>query len=389
MTRNQITFLFVLSLYTVLDFVLGTLLGIYLWNETKNTSTILWYYIVLFAVIIAASQLSNIFIKWFGVKRTYQLAMVVSVVQVGVIMLLQAKLSVYYYVVAALAGLSIGLQSVTYNMITSAIVSVSENTRYISIKSAIMNIISILTVPIMANVVRVTGGYMVTYLIALITGLAIIVVVSILKLNKTEQINEKKSLSLIEVWNTKSGQYYLISRLFFGMFNAPIWAVLGLITYQFVGNITIWSFITTSFMVAQIIGSFLYGKINTPNYHRAGAVIATLIFSGVAIMLGTNWNFTTFLIYQLGLVLLNIAFSIYYEKTIYTVLQCPEYLDKQENVLTSGEIILGIGRLLALFILVFANFSLENTNILRLVFVGIASIPLIILSIAPAEKNRV
>jgi len=369
--------------------VLGTLLGIYLWNETKNTSIILWYYIVLFVVVIAASQLSNIFIKWFGSKRTYQLAIVVSVVQIGAIMLLQAKLSAYFYVIAALAGLSIGLQSVAYNMITSAIVSANENTRYISIKSAIMNIVSILTVPIMANVIRVTGGYMVAYLIALIIGLAIIVVVSILKLNNTEQTDEKKSLSLIEVWNTKNGQHYLISRLLFGMFNAPIWAVLGLITYQFVENITVWSFVTTSFMVAQIVGSFLYGKINIPNYHRAGAVITTLIFSGVAIMLGANWNFTTFLIYQLGLVLLNIAFSIYYEKTIYTVLQCPEYHGKQEKVLASGEIVLGIGRLLALFILVFTDFALENTNILRLVFVGIASIPLIILSIAPAEKNRV
>lgn len=386
MSRNQKLFLIILGLYTVFDFILGSLLGIYIWSETKSTSAILWYYLTLFTMIMVTSQYAKNIIKYWGAKRVYQLAICIGIMQIGVVVLLRSLLAEYMWIIAVLSGMSIGLQSVSYGMVIAAITNENDSARYISLKSATMNIVSIITIPTIAYLVRTTGSYATTYYIAGSVGILIITIISMLNMQNIQE-REAQKLEVSKVWLETSGKTFLISRLLFGLFNAPIWAILGLVTYQFVGNITTWGILTTIFTLFQIVGSHYYGKINNADYHRVGAVVATLMFSLTAIILGTNWNLSTFLLYQLGLVMLNITFSIYYEKRIYTVLQRVEYKDRQEQLISMGEVFLGFGRLLVLLILIITGFSIDNLNMMKLVFVCIASIPLVLLSILPSERT--
>jgi hypothetical protein len=99
-------------------------------------------------------------------------------------------------------------------------------------------------------------------------------------------------------------------------------------------------------------------------------------------MLATNWNFATFLIYQLGLVILNATFAIHYESLTYDLLASDrECTSNKKELLGLGEIFIGLGRLVPIGLLLAINFSLEDNLVIQILFIAIASLPLIIINL--------
>jgi hypothetical protein len=99
-------------------------------------------------------------------------------------------------------------------------------------------------------------------------------------------------------------------------------------------------------------------------------------------MVATNWNFATFLIYHFGLVLLNATFAIHYESLTYDLIsENEEFASHKKELLGLGEICIGVGRFIPIYILLVSNFSFDDNSIIQILFIAIASMPLIIISL--------
>lgn len=381
MSLNQKLLLTILGLYVIFDFVLGALVGLYLWESSKSSTIILSYYITLFSGIMLVSQFNSKLVSKVGIKRSYILSIILGIIQSLVLLFFGKNIRPHIIPFGALAGLSIGIQAFSYTLVVSRITERSDPTYFLGLKSATMNIVSIVSVPILTYLIKLTGGYAMTYQLGLFVGLVIMYLISRLS------IDEKGSASTIVTQPTSSllaieeVRYYLLTRLLYGIFNGPVWAVLGVVTYLFVGDVSTWGVLTTIFTVINIIGSYYYGKLKNEQVSQFISVVGTFVFGTLAIILATNWTMATFLAYQVGLVLLNSSFSIHYEATIYNMTRNNEDISQNlPRILSLGEIAIGIGRIIPLAILVLSSFTFDHPLMLQILFVVISTAPLLILS---------
>ncbi len=381
MSRNQKLLLTILGLYVIFDFVLGALVGLYLWESSKSATIILSYYITLFCGIMLVSQFNTKLVSKVGIKKSYILSIILGIIQSLILLFFGKNIQPYIIPFGALAGLSIGIQAFSYTLVVSRITERSDPTYFLGLKSAIMNIVSILSVPILTYLIKLTGGYAMTYQLGLFVGLVIMYLISRLS------IDENGSASTIATQPTSSllaideVRYYLLTRLIYGIFNGPVWAVLGVVTYLFVGDVSTWGILTTIFTVINIMGSYYYGKLKNEQLSQFISVVGTFVFGTLAIILATNWTMASFLAYQVGLVLLNSSFSIHYEATIYNMTRNNE--DIRQNlttILSLGELAIGLGRIIPLTILITNNFTFDHPLMLQILFVVISTAPILILS---------
>lgn len=388
MSYPQKILLSILSFYVIFDFILGSLVGLYIWDSSQNVQTILLYYITLFVSILVATQLSSKFISLFGKRRTYIFSIILGLFQALLVLILQKNINDFILPFAIIAGSGIGLQAIAYTLTVAEITDTQSTTNFLSIKSAVMNLVSILSIPIITYLIQVSGSYAISYYIGLIAGIIVILLIARLPMNT----DFKQGPSLLSCWKLVSFdevRVYLLTRFLFGIYNGPIWALLSIVTFMFISNVSYWGLISTIFTVLNIIGAYIYGRIKNPKLHRGLVILSTFIFSFIAIVLATNWTFATFLLYQLGVVLLNASFSIHYEGLVYELINNNQEISTNtEHILRMGEIAIGIGRVIPLSFLLFFNFSFDNPLSLQLMFIGIAGIPLIITSLLSNIDNH-
>ncbi len=379
MTRNQKILLSILGIYVLFDFVLGSLVGLYLWESTKDANSILIYYITLFSSITVGTQLASKLVSLYGSSKIYILSIVLGMFQSLILLTMRESIGSILVPFGALAGFSIGLQAIAYTLTVSAASEGGDTSRFIGIKSALMNFVSIVGVPLITYLIKVSGSYSIAYQIGLVSGFMVIYLISMLPANHLT--NSTIKISGKDLFQIEAVKTYVVTRFLYGVFNGPSWAILGVVTYIFVGDVSTWGIVSTFFTTLSIIGAYFYGKLKTNSLHQAISIAGTFIFGTVAVILATNWNFIAFLVYQIGLVILNTSFAIHYENLIYSLIrEDPEINNNSAQILSMGEIAIGIGRVLPLIILLISGFSFDNTISLQLLFVLISGIPLVILS---------
>lgn len=377
MSRAQKIYLLILSLYVIFDFVLGSLVCIFLWEQTKNIQTILSYHFFLFLSIVIFTQFGSRRLQSNTPNNIYSLSIGLGVLQALLLYLFQHNLGSMVPIIGFTSGGVIGLQAVSSGRITQAIQS-GDSLRFISLKSAVTNLVSLLTIPILTYLITHSGSYSFSYVLGLIVGIILILLVRLLPLTR-DSTSYRPILAMQYLWSLPQMRNYIFSRFIYGFFNGPIWAVLGIITFRFVGNLAVWGIISTLLSLTQILGSYFFGKLNSRQYQISYAVIATLLFGSVTLFLGINWNFITFMGYQFGLTLLGITFSLQFENTTFELLNLDSLTNAyQKEIIGLGELCLGIGRLTIIGSLILTNFNFDNELYVRFLLLGIASIPLLI-----------
>lgn len=379
MTRSQKIFLAVLSLYVVFDFTLGSLVGLYLWETTKEASKIIIYYIFLFLSILLITQLSSRLINRYGAKKVYISSMILGLIQAGVLILVGSSIVEIIVPFGVLAGTGIGLQAMSYSVIVGYITNNTDTTKFLGLKSSLMNLVSIISIPFITSLISYNGSYQISYTISLFAGLVIIFLVSKMLIPMpTVSVISSNYRSLMQIEEVR---IFAATRLLYGFFNGPMWAVLGVVTYIFIGDVSKWGYISTFLTILSIIGTYLYSRISNASVRNALATTTTFLFASVALLLATNWNFLFFMIYQIVVVLLNSSFSLHYEGIIYTLVNDNDLIrENMSSVLSMGELAMGVGRILPLILLLIAGFTFENPIILQILFIMISVMPLLILN---------
>lgn len=381
MSLNQKIFLVLLGIYVIFDFVLGSLVGLFLWDQTSESKVILTYYLILFFSIMIFSQISSYLVGLIGAKKVYILSIMLGMVQAILLLTYQSIISQLIILFGVLAGASIGMQAVAYGIVASNITSGGDATKFLGTKSSIMNLVSIVSVPLITLGISKTGSYNLSYIIGLVAGIMVISLLS--RIDISPKYSPYHPIRFIaHALSSEDSRAYLKTRFVYGLFSGPVWAILGIVTFKFAGNLALWGVISTIFTILSIIGAYLYGRIRSGDIHKAYSVISTLIFATVTIILATNWNFATFLVYQFGLVILNASFSIHYENLTYAILSENEvFANNTKELLGLGEICIGLGRVIPLFALLMMGFSFQDNLLIQVLFIMIASLPLIIISL--------
>lgn len=379
MSLSQKIFLSILSLYVIFDFTLGSLVGLFLWETTKESSQIIIYYISLFTSIILSTQWASILTNKYGAKKIYASSIYIGILQALILLILGSDVVRYIIPFGILAGTGIGLQSISYTLIVGAINKDADTTRFLGLKSSVMNIVSILAVPAVTALVSFLGSYVISYMISFIAGLIIIVLLQkISYVNTNSDTNLRSALSLFDIDEVK---IFIFTRFLYGIYNGPMWAVLGVVTLIFVGDVSRWGIISTGFTILSIVSTYMYSKIAANSIRQAISIFATFIFASIALLLATNWNFAVFMAYQFSMVILNSSFSLHYEGVIYSLTNDNQTIkDNMGRILSLGEVAIGLGRIIPLIILLVAGFSFDNPLMLQILFVIISVIPILILS---------
>ncbi|MCE7898338.1 MAG: hypothetical protein DPW11_00405 [bacterium] len=379
MTRSQKIFLAVLSLYVVFDFTLGSLVGLYLWETTKEASRIISYYIFLFLSILITTQLTSGLINGHGAKKVYISSILLGLIQALVLMIVGSSIGNVIIPFGILAGTSIGLQAMSYSLIVSFVTSNKDTTKFLAIKSSLMNVISIISVPIITSLISLFGSYHISYVISFFAGLAIIVLIS--KISIPPSSEQSSSLGYRSLMQIDEVRIFAITRLLYGVYNGPMWAILGIVTYIFIGDVARWGYISTSLTILSIIGAYFYSRISSSSVRNAVSTITTFLFASIALLLATNWSFVIFMLYQIVVVLLNSSFSLHYEGVIYSLVNENETIRVNiSTVLAIGEIAMGLGRIVPLALLLIVGFTFENPTFLQILFILISVIPILILN---------
>lgn len=379
MTLPQKIFLAVLSFYVVFDFTLGSLVGLYLWETTKEASRIISYYIFLFLSILITTQLTSRLINRYGAKKVYITSILLGLIQAFVLMTVGSSIGNVIIPFGILAGTSIGLQAMSYSVIVSFVTSNKDTTKFLGIKSSLMNVVSIISVPVITSLISLFGSYQISYLISLFAGITIILLIS--KISIPPSSEHTTSLGYRSLMQIDEVRIFTVTRLLYGIYNGPMWAILGIVTYIFIGDVVRWGYISTSLTILSIIGAYLYSRISSSSIRNALSVLTTFLFASIALLLAANWSFVLFMLYQIVVVLLNSSFSLHYEGVIYSLVNDNEVIKNNMNkVLAIGEIAMGLGRTIPLVLLLIVGFTFDNPTYLQILFILISVIPMLILN---------
>lgn len=375
MSKNQKILLVILSLYVVADFVIGTLTNLYLWNDSASTRLVLEYNAWVFITMLGISQLSVYVVKYLGIKTTYALAMVFSLIQLIMLVVYGENISSLVFLLGILSGVGIGLQSYCYTVLATNLNN-QKAEYFFGTKMASMNLMRLTMVPLITFLISLSGSYFGGFGIGILFLLMIMALIYLLKVQiDSDQVKPLDGWLLIKEF--PDVRKYVTSRFLYGIFNGLFWVVLGITLYQLIENVFWWGIALTLITLLSVIGSYLYGKYSKPQYDQYVATIVAFLFASATLILAVYWSLTTLLLYQLALLLMNIVLSTDFEVFLLTIAKENETIKKsQQGLISVGELFLNLGRLLPILILIFVGFSFTNTLMLRILFACVSIIPL-------------
>lgn len=380
MSRNQILFLSILSLYVLGDFTAVSMTNLFLWQKTNNFSLILAYNCVLFLTMAVSGLGSAIVGSTIGTKKIFLGAMGCYVLQILLLFLFSDTISSIFIFVGIVSGFAIGSQSYAYNVISQKITADGNREKYLGIKTSLLNIIILLGVPTLTYIATFAKSYKPVFGIALALLLGVCCLVPWLSL-----IEERKVFRWPQLIKTvrlfPDMKSFLLAKFLFGLQNGLFWVILGVVTLQFVGNLFVWGIVSSCLTLLFIVASYFYGKNATLQSQKYSSVLGTFFFAISTLLLGTNWNFTTFIIYQVINVLLNVVLAISFETFVADIIEENDITKELAHELNGvGELVLNIGRFLPITLLLILHFSVKDSLFLRVVFIAVSSIPLLVIN---------
>jgi len=380
MDKNRKLLLIILALYVLGDFTAVSITNLYLWQKFNDFHSILFYNSNLFIGMAMSGFLGAVLGTKIGNKPIYMVSICFYILQLVLLFVLGNTIVNYLFIVGLISGFAIGGESYAYNVISQKITTEENRQKYFGMKTSLLNTITLIGVPALTFIASKAGTYKPVFLIAMVLLVCVLCLLTQLNLLETKtHFSVKNTVSALKAFpDTRS---FLLSKFLFGVQSGLFWVVLGIVTFQFVGDVFKWGIFMSLLTLLSIVAAFYYGKTVTIHQSKFAAVIATFLFASSTIVLATNWNFITFVSYQLVLVFLNVIMGVCFDGFVAGILEEDRLVSVVNNELNGiGEFVLNIGRFLPIFLLFLSNFSINNVLELRIVFILVSSIPLFIIS---------
>lgn len=375
-----------LAFYTLGDFVSVAITNLYLWQLTNDFQKILFYNVFVFSGMAIGGLLASILGAKIGNKLIFTLAMMLYAVQFGILLFTGSHVASYIILLGIISGFAIGSESYAYNVIVQEITAAGGREKFFGTKTSMMNTIILIGVPMLTFITTQVHSYVPIFSIAFV----LVIIVAFLA-TRLVLLQQTTSFHLMSTKNVIAKfpdiKNYLLAKYLFGIQNGLFWVVLGIVTLQFVGDLFRWGIFSTCLTFIAIAAAYFYGKKATVHGEKYPAVIGAYAFALVTLFLATNWNFTTFIIYQVVLVILTVIMSVSFDSFMATIIEEDSETASLRNELNGiGEFALNLGRFTPIFLLLLLHISFDNNLYLRIAFLVVAPLPLFIMSALKKTK---
>lgn len=380
MDRNQKLFLIIVSLFALGDFTSVSITNLYLWQLTNSFQKILLFDVFVFAGMAVSGLLASVLGAKIGNKLVFFLSMIFYICQFVLLIWQGSHIVTLLQILGTISGFAIGCLSYSYTVLIQEITVTGGREKFFGTRTSLVNTITLVGVPMLTFVASHFHSYNPVFLLALL--LMCVVAILVLGLNVIEQTSSFHLFNtehvLLKFPNVRS---YIIAKYLYGIQNGLFWVVLGIVTLQFVGDVFRWGIFSSFLTLISITAAFIYGRKVNLQSGKYGAVLATFIFAGTTLFLAINWNFVTFVIYQMVLVVLNVIMAVSFDSFMASVIEENQETTNLRNELNGvGEFVLDLGRFTPILILLLLQISFNNNLYLRIAFLIVAPLPLLIMN---------
>lgn len=294
MSKNTNLLLVINTIRKIIDIFLGPFLTAYLFKvAVENIKIISMYNILSYIAISVVALIIGRILKNKYEMQIFRIGMISKFIQLAILITLGDNVVNYIWIMAIVAGFSMGTCSFPLNLFSSKLVLNDEKKDFIVYKTILNNLVKVL-IPFLLGAIISIKSFETTTIIILILSFIQILLSFKMKF-KMKNNNENKKLDIIKevnhIKNNKKLQRFYMMKFFKGMAyeGALDTAVTLLIIMSFNSDFSL-GVITSIISLLAMLSSYVYKKFKNQEKMKLLIIVSYVIIhiSSIALVFITN-----------------------------------------------------------------------------------------------------
>ncbi len=294
MSKNTNLLLVINTIRKIIDIFLGPFLTAYLFKvAVENIKIISMYNILSYIAISVVALIIGRILKNKYQMQIFRIGMISKFIQLAILIILGDNVVNYIWIMAIVAGFSMGTWSFPLNLFSSKLVSNDEKKDFIVYKTILNNLVKVLIPFLLGSIISIKNFETTTIIIFILSFIQILL--SFKMKFKIQNNKESKKLDIIKevnhIKNNKKLQRFYMMKFFKGMAyeGALDTAVTLLIIMSFNSDFSL-GVITSIISLLAMLSSYVYKKFKNQEKMKLLIIVSYVIIliSSIALVFITN-----------------------------------------------------------------------------------------------------
>jgi MFS family permease len=390
MSTAKIRFLIFSSLIQIGIFIAITFTNLYLWDLTNSFPIILRFNLSVFLGMALGSLFSGVLGERMKGKYIFSLGSILFILQLLSLIVLDSQVIAFLHQVGMLSGLALGC----YYFATADVVQMINSqeaearNKFSALRTSHTNFLLLLSIPALSLLISRSNSFIPVFIVGVILFSAAFMLSFFLSGDREKTSQFRLLDSLVNISRFADLKSFLKANFLTGLQEGLYWVFLGIVTLELFGNILNWGIFLGLLYLLAIITSSFFARISYAVSRRAIYMGLTLIFAFATIILSQNWNLTSFIIYQVVLIIMGAIVASDFGDYLADIVNENEEIHELRNEYNAvGEFFSALGKLVAVAFLIFLDVQELDALSLRMGFLAVAPIPFLVIS--TLSKTRV
>ena len=257
-------------------------INFYIWENTKNLSSILRFNLGLFLIYPLAVLAGSLLTEFLGLKITQIITKSLQAVFIALLLFVGVKIIQDPFIFGLLAGLVLGTAFAPVDIIAAKILPNSRLEINSKIKTGTI-VSGIILPPILSLLVDLNGSYTAPFLIALLVYLSLLIYSALVEFPQLDGEFSIKEIFKFPGDNPEKG-ILLKAAILSGLKDSIHYSIIGVLTLNFIGSLTNWGWFKLTLSLFSLILVLIYKKINISKQS-----IISLGFGAVVFLVGSAY----------------------------------------------------------------------------------------------------
>lgn len=294
MSKNTNLLLVINTIRKIIDIFLGPFLTAYLFKvAVENIKIISMYNILSYIAISVVALIIGRILKNKYQMQIFRIGMISKFIQLAILIILGDNVVNYIWIMAIVAGFSMGTWSFPLNLFSSKLVSNDEKKDFIVYKTILNNLVKVLIPFLLGSIISIKNFETTTIIIFILSFIQILL--SFKMKFKIQNNKESKKLDIIKevnhIKNNKKLQRFYMMKFFKGMAyeGALDTAVTLLIIMSFNSDFSL-GVVTSIISLLAMLSSYVYKKFKNQEKMKLLIIVSYVIIliSSIALVFITN-----------------------------------------------------------------------------------------------------
>lgn len=357
----------------------GVIVDLYLWEQTKSLPVILLFNLGIFIVWPLSALISSVLSEYLGLKLNSLLGIILTAFFILYLLYTPDAFS-QPFSLGMVKGLAVGFTAPVGNIILNKL-GKGHMAFVASRNAAWEQLVEVVVPPLMAFSIFFVSSYRLMISLGLASCLAAFIVSLLTVFPSTDR---RFSFADIFPFNDTNPEKSLLAKLSFldGIRQGFFYSLLGIIIYYFTGDLKIWGI----FVLLSELFSFFFDWFYSRYFEDTDALISlgfsATFFMFASVIFIANFDLLGLVVFALGYRILMVTFGINLETSIAKIQELDlSHQDLEAEYAGFQEICRGLGRLLPILFLLFANVGFDQPGILVGTIIAVGLIPFAMVSV--------